>query len=467
MDAPSPAVAASPTESAARAVVRLALPAIATGLLSTLVFLADRVMLARHRQDELASMQLQGPLLWSVGSVFMAVCAGTVALVARSTGAGDLVRARAVARASLRLAAVLGLVVGGLGIALLEPLVLVFGPDDPALRGLSASYLRLTFASLPFEFVALSASMILAGSGDTRSPLFAGAIANLTNIAINALLIYGHDLPALGLHIPALGVRGAATGTAIAFVIEAVVLLRVLGRDQHPLGTRGWWRGGDPHGRPALRDLLQLGTPAVLERVLVHAGFLSYAKAVATLGAVAMAANQALITVESICFMCADGFGVAAATVMGQRLGRGDPSGAREGGGIALAMAVAAITSLGVTVWLTGGWTLPMFVPPGADGTALVALAAQALPLLALSQPGMTAGIVLSMGLRGVGDTRTPLLAATVGGLLIRVTLAWTFAIGLDMGLVGVWWASTIDWCVRATWLTIVFVRGRWTRIVI
>ncbi len=169
MDAPSPAVAASPTESAARAVVRLALPAIATGLLSTLVFLADRVMLARHRQDELASMQLQGPLLWSVGSVFMAVCAGTVALVARSTGAGDLVRARAVARASLRLAAVLGLVVGGLGIALLEPLVLVFGPDDAALRGLSASYLRLTFASLPFEFVALSASMILAGSGDTRS----------------------------------------------------------------------------------------------------------------------------------------------------------------------------------------------------------------------------------------------------------------------------------------------------------
>lgn len=446
-------------------VMRLALPAIATGLLGTLVFLADRVMLARFHQDALASMQLQGPLLWSVSSVFMALCAGTVALVARSVGAGDDARARAVARASLRLAALLGIVVAIVGIVFLDAIVVFFGPPEAHLRALSVDYLGVTFAGLPAAFIATAAAMILGGSGDTKTPLFAGLLANGTNIAINWVLIYGHDLG--GFEIPALGVRGAAIGTAIAFVIEALFLLAVLGRTEHRLCTAGWWHRSASVDQVARRDILRLSIPAALERVLVHTGFLAYAKAIAGLGATAMAANQALITIESICFMCADGFGVAAATVMGQQLGRGSPERARAGGRIAIGLAVATITIAGFVVWATGHLTLPRFVPPGEDGTALVATAAAALPLLAFAQPGMSASIVLAMGLRGAGDTRSPLWAAVAGGVVLRVSLAWGFVTFTDLGLVGIWWASLIDWTVRATWLAIVFHRGRWASIAV
>ncbi|HWB74987.1 MAG TPA: MATE family efflux transporter [Nannocystaceae bacterium] len=439
-----------------REVVRLAVPAIMTGLLGTAVFLADRMMLARHHGDALASMQLQGPLMWSIGSVFMATCAGTVALVARSTGAGDFVRARAVARASLRIAASLGLAVAVLGSIGLEQLVAFFGPAELALRELSHDYLGITLAALPASFVATSASMILAGSGDTRTPLFAGLLANGTNIALNAVLIYGNDL----LHVEPMGVRGAAIGTASAFTIEAIALLYVLGRPRHPLCIAGWLRVRD---REAVRDVLRISAPAVAERVLVHAGFLAYAKAITTLGPTAMAANQALITIESICFMCADGFGVAAATVMGQSLGRRDPAGAREGGAIAVGLAAISITTVGVLLWASGDWTLPWFVAPGEDGTALVGAAKSVLPLLAIVQPFMTAGIVLAMGLRGAGDTRSPLVAAIFGGLLVRVGLAWGLTVGLELGLVGIWWASTIDWIVRTIWLVAIFRRGAWT----
>lgn len=442
--------------------LRLALPAILTGLLGTAVFLADRLMLARYDEAALASMQVQGPLLWSITSVFMASCAGTVALVARSVGAGDASRAQAVARAALRLAASLGLGVAVVGIALLGPIVALFGPADAGLRALSSDYLTITFAALPATFVAAAASMILGGKGDTRTPLAAGLLANLSNIGINAVLIYGHDLGSI--HIPPLGVQGAAIGTAVAFVLEATFLLRVLGHREHPLCTAGWWRPKVAAiDRAARRDIVGLSIPAVAERVLVHAGFLAYAKAIATLGATAMAANQALVTVESICFMCADGFGVAAATVMGQSLGRGDPARAQTGGRIACGMAMATITGCGLAVWATGGWTLPVFVPPGADGSALVSTATEVLPLLALAQPGMSASIVLAMGLRGAGDTRSPLWAAIAGGLVLRVALAWGLVLGFDLGLVGIWWASTIDWSVRALWLWTVFRRGRWT----
>jgi putative MATE family efflux protein len=446
-----------------REVLRLAVPAIMTGLLGTAVFLADRMMLARYHGDALASMQLQGPLLWSISSVFMAVCAGTVALVARSTGADDLVRARAVARASLRLAAGLGIAVAVIGIAGLEPLVAFFGPPEPVLRRLSEGYLGITLAALPAAFVATSASMILAGSGDTRTPLLAGLLANGTNIAINWVLIYGTELGPL--HVDPLGVRGAAIGTAIAFAIEAIALLVVLSRARHPLCVAGLWHRIDPDDRTALRDVLRISAPALLERVLVHTGFLAFAKAITALGPAAMAANQALITIESICFMCADGFGVAAATVMGQALGRRDPAAARSGGTLAAVIGAVSITAVGVVLWLTGRWSLWWFVAPGDDGTALVATASAALPLLALAQPFMTAGIVLAMGLRGAGDTRSPLVAAILGGLLVRVVLAWELTAGLGFGLVGVWWASTIDWVVRTAWLVAVFRRGAWTRL--
>jgi putative MATE family efflux protein len=448
-------------------VLRLALPAIATGLLSTAVFLADRLMLARYHQDALASMQLQGPLLWSVTSVFMAMCAGTVALVARSTGAGDLARARAVARASLRLAFAIGVVVAVVGVVFLDPIVALFGPREPHLRALSASYLGITFAMLPATFVATSASMILAGWGDTRSPLFAGLLANAINIAINSVLIFGVDVGPL--HTPELGVQGAAIGTAVAFAIEAIVLLAILGRRTHPLCVAAMWRRSDPeHGKgdsTALRDVLRLGGPAVAERVVVHIGFLAYAKAITELGPLAMAANQALITVESICFLGADGFAIAAATVMGQRLGRGDPTGARHGGAAATWFATVSITVVGLVLWLTGRWTVPVFVAPGQDGTALVAVALGVLPLLALAQPFMTSSIVLAQGLRGAGDTRSPLVAAVFGGLAIRVSLAWVLGVTFDLGLVGIWWASTIDWVVRTAILVAIFRRGAWTKL--
>lgn len=456
----------APQSSVGREVVRLAIPAIASGLVGTLVFLADRMMLARWHRDGLASMQLQGPLLWSVTSVFIAACVGTVALVARSTGAGNLARARAVARASLRIAFVLGTIVAAIGLVVLEPLVVVFGPEQAHLRALSAAYLGVTIAALPLAFVATAAAMILTGSGDTRTPLLAGVVANGANIAINAALIYGIDIG--GVHIDALGVRGAAIGTAVAFGLEAVVLLTVLRRASHPLCIAGLvrppaaLREADARAR---REILALSLPAIAERVVVHAGFLAYAKAITTLGTTAMAANQALVTIESICFMCADGFGVAAATVMGQSLGADDRARARRGGAIATTMAVASLSVVGLAVWATGRFTLPVFVPPGTDDPELVATARAVLPLLALAQPFMTASIVLAQGLRGAGDTRSPLYVAIIGGLLVRVSLAWWLSVGLGLGLVGIWWASTIDWGVRTVLLGRAFVRGRWTRV--
>ncbi len=443
-------------------VLRLAWPAVLSSLVQTLVFLADRVMLGRYDQNALGSMQVQGPVLWSVFSVFFAGLVGTVALVSQNVGRGDLRAARATARIALAAGAALGLLVGG-GVGLLaEPIAVFFGPDDATVVGYATGYLRVASAGTAGLFVASTAAMVLQGYGDTRTPLVVGVFTNGLNILLDALLIFGADTP-LG-RIPELGVTGAAIGTSTAFVAEAVLLAGVLARRDHPIGLRrpALLPAGE-HARLA-RKMLRLAGPAVLDRLAIHVGFLAFVRVISSLGPRAMAANQALITLESICFLTADGFAVAAAAVMGQHLGAARTAGARRGTLLAVAMAVTVLSILGVSLWAAGPRLLAVFVPEGVPPEPLVETAAPCLVLLALAQPVMAIAVVVAQALRAAGDTRTPFVAALLGSLVVRVGAAHALAVGAGLGLVGIWWASTLDWSVRTVLLLGAFARGRWTR---
>lgn len=446
----------------AREVLRLTWPAVLTSFLQTLVFLVDRLLLGRYSQDALASMQVQGPLLWSTFSVFAGLCVGTVPLVARTIGGRDVERARAVARAALRLALVVGVGVAALGLVVTSPIVALIGPDGAALRSLSERYVSIALLGFPAMFVATTAALVLQASGNTRTPFLAGLVSNLVNVVASTLLIFGADLGRLG-RVPELGVSGAAVGSVLAFVLEAGLLLAALRQPSGSLALVPLWTGGDL--RRATRDILRISMPAVVERVVIHAGFLAYASVITSLGALVMAANQALITLESICFLSADGFGIAAATVVGQALGKGAPRDARLGGALGAGFAVVALTSLGAIIWATGPFALSAFVPSGGDGSKLVQEAMTAMPWLFLSQPFMATSIVLGQALRGAGDTRSPLLAAVLGGFLLRVGLAYHLGVQLGLGVSAVWMASTFDWMLRTALLGTIYWRGRWTRL--
>jgi MATE family multidrug resistance protein len=454
--------------SVAREVLRLTGPAVLTSLLQTVVFLADRVMLGRFSEDALASMQISGPVLWSVFSIFFGSMIGAIALIARSVGAGDHGRASAIARTSLRLAALVGLAVGLLGTAGAGWIADVMAPDEsPEITAIAADYMFVFFLGFPAVYVGAAGALVVNAGGDTRSTLRIGVVTNLVNLAINYALIYGHTIGPI--EIPALGAIGAAIGSVLAYVVESVLILRAL------RGRPGWLATISPlrvdqlfrleiteAERTIRRAILRLSGPALAERVVIHVGFLGFARVVTSLGDTAMAANQALITLESICFLAAEGFGVAAATVVGQYLGREDSTGSRRGGWLAAWTCAGVLGVLGLVIWASAPWTTRIFVPPDQPGTAMIAMALATMPILVLSQPFMAIAVVLGHGLRGAGDTRSPLLAAVIGGLLVRVVGALALARGLDLGLVGIWMATCCDWIVRTIILVRVFVGGRW-----
>lgn len=448
-----------------------------TGLLQTVVFLADRVMLGRYGEDSLASMQISGPVLWSVFSVFFGSMVGAVAMIARKVGAGDHARASEIARTLLRFAGVLGCGVALFGVASSGAIAAWMAPPDrPAIDALAHEYMAIFFMGFPLVYLGAAAALIANAGGDTRVTMRVGIVTNLVNVAINYVLIYGHTLGPL--EIPALGAGGAAIGSVVAYGVETVLLVRALRRSPH--ARDGFFATTcpivldelfvprvDERERETRRAIVRLSAPALAERLVIHAGYIAYAKIITGLGGAAMAANQALITLESICFLAADGFGVAAATVVGTYLGREEPGASRLGGWLATGSCAAVLGVLGVVIWASAPWTVWMFVPPelgGGEGggEAMVAMVLATMPLLVVSQPVMAAAVVLGHGLRGAGDTRSPLLASVLGGLVLRVSLALVVTQGLGLGLIGIWITTCCDWTLRTIILVTIFARGRW-----
>ncbi len=427
----------------AQEVRRLAVPAILHSLLQTLVFVVDRIMLGMHGEASLAAMQLGGALEWSLWSVFAAFEVGTIARVGFHVGAKQPAMARRAAWLSLGMAIAIGGVV-----ALATPLVLAILPRampnaSPAAIGEAQRYLGVTIAASPAVFVAMTSIATLQAGGDTKTPLAIGIVANVVHIALNRALILG-----VGDSVPALGARGAGISTTVTFVLEAVLATAALASTTRPVSLRRREGEAEPIGLP--RDeaarLAHVAMPAFLERALYHVGFVGYVVIIARLGDASMAANQALISVESICFLSADGFGIAAAALVAQKLGARAPDEAKRAARIAARDAVIALTSFGLLALLLRDAILPMF----SHDAEVLSIGRSAVPVLAAAQPFMAIGIVLAQSLRGAGRTREALGVSVVGAVIVRLSMTWFFAIGLKLGLVGVWMGSTCDWMVRS-----------------
>jgi multidrug resistance protein, MATE family len=437
-----------------REVRRLAVPAILNSLLMTMVLVVDRVMLGRHGEASLAAMQIAGPVEWTVWSLFSAFQVGSLARVGRFIGRGDRARATLTARVSLVIALLIGFSIAALTPVILE-LVQWGSPRASPEVALSArAYLSVTLAASPFVLVAATAATILQAAGDTKTPLLVGLCVNVVHVGLNRVLILG----AFG--IAAVGPKGCGISTAVTFAMDALVTTAVLALRRHPVSLRGVPHD-NVHARHEGRAIAKVAFPSLFERAIYHAGYLGFVAIIARLGDAPMAANQALISIEAVCFLSGDGFGVAAAALVAQSLGREDADGAFAFARRATEYAALMLTVLGVVAFVFRGSLLAVF----SSDTEVVGVGLRTIGILVVAQPFMAVGIVLGQSLRGAGDTRGALGVSAVGALGVRLVCTWLFALKLGMGLPGVWLGSTCDWVARSV-ILLGWGRGRIRRMV-
>lgn len=428
-------------------VLFLAAPAIGQYLLEALVFLVDRLMLGRYNGDALASMQISSTLIWGISSLLSSFSIGSISLVGRAIGSGDRALASATVRGSLLFAIVAGTIVSLLSLQGIETLVALFPNSDAKVQEAAIDYISILLPAMPLMLVTNFAATLLRASGNTRSPFLVALVSNGVNALINYFLIFGNW------GSPALGVRGAAIGSVAALAINAIVLIILLSRKKAVLTLRG--RGGE---KEAIARVLRIAWPAFGEEFVQHLGYFGYVAMLTALGSAAMAANQALISIELICFLAADGFGIASATIVAQYLGADRPHKANQGARWATILATVLLMLFSLFFWLIPDELLQIF----SHDSQIVAVGVPCLYIAAVAQPFMAISIVLGQSLRGAGDTKSAFYVACAGWLIVRLVATYLFTFVFNLGLIGVWLGSTCDWIVRSIVLAIVFLRGRW-----
>jgi MATE family multidrug resistance protein len=318
----------------------------------------------------------------------------------------------------------------------------------PEVAAPAASYLRiLNWGTLPLLIYG-GTRRYLQGVGQVRVVTVTFVGANLFNWLGNWVLIYGHW------GAPRMGVNGSALSTVIARLFMALSLLGFAWRYErqrgHPLFRH--WAGP---AAASIQKLVGLGAPAAAQ-ILLEVGAWNLATlAAGWLTPVALATHQIALNYAALTYMVPLGVGAAAAVSVGHAVGAGDPARARRAGWLALAlgtgfMLLAAVVFLVAPRPLIALYTTDAQVMAVAPGLLLLAAAFQIFDGIQTVSTG---------ALRGLGETRAPMLANLVGYWVLGLPLGLTLCFVLKWGIYGLWIGLTLALIVIASSLLL-----RWSR---
>lgn len=413
-----------------RRVWALAWPVIGENFLQTMLGIVDTILVASLGAAALAGVGSAQQVMFFVISALSALSVGSAVLVAQAVGSREWPRASRYAQQSILWSVVLGIPLALLGVFWAEGVVAIFGLEPDVAR-ISAEYLRVTMGTAVVLTTFTIGSGVLRGANDSRTPMLITALANVVNIALTYAMIYGKW------GLPAMGAVGSAWATFISRFLALSILLIVLWRGRNGVtirGLRGWLPDLD-----VARQVMSMGVPAALEQILISAGFLLQTVVVAQLGTSTLAAHRILFNAMSLSFLPGVGFGLAATSLVGQYIGAQQ----RNNGIIA-----ARIANMWALMWMGGMGILsaifaPQIIGLYSDDPNVITIGTNGLRVMALVQPMWSFILVQSGALRGMGNTRYPLLVNATG-IWGAVLMGALFTNVFSTGLVMVWTAFFI-----------------------
>jgi putative MATE family efflux protein len=420
-----------------REILRLALPALGALAAEPLYVLVDTEIVGHLGRPQLAALGLAGTVLGTAFTVFNFLTYGTTAVVARASGAGRPELAARLAAQALWLSLTIGTSLLIVCEVTASPLLRALGGHGHS-GDLAVLYFRIAAIGLPAALVALAGQGYLRGVSNLRRPLEIVVVANIANLVLELLFVYGFHW----------GVAGSAAGTAIAQVGMGVAFVVELLRP--PAESR----------RPRLsemRPLLRIGRQIFVRTAALLGSFLVAASVLARVGDVPLAAHQIAFELYVFLALILDAVAIAGQVIVGRMLGGADAIGARAA---ALRM-IAWATAIG-GVFMVGLLALEPWLPRVfSNDPAILDAAGSIWVLFALMQPLAGAVFALDGILIGAGDTSFlmwSMLAAALGVFLpIALVSLWA-----GFGIVGVWIGLDALIAARLIMLGTRFAGGRW-----
>jgi MATE family multidrug resistance protein len=435
-----------------RTSARLAAPLIAGHVSSGLIGFVDAVIAGHHGTATLAAVSIGTALFWLPLLVPMGTLIALPASVSQLDGAGRRGEIAPLFRQAMWLAVALGAVMFAFLSAI--PLALETMGIAPEIRPGAAAFVHGIRWGVPALALYLCMRYLCDGLHHTVPTMVVGFGGLVLLVPLGYAMAFGVD----GL-LPEMGAGGLGIASGLVMWVQALAMAAYLLRTRrfHDLHLFGHL---EPPRAAPIRDLLVTGLPIGLTWLMEGGLFVATALVIGRLGEVPSAAHQIAINVSSLCFMVPMALAEATTVRVGHAVGRGDRDGLRRAAFAGYALVVMTQLTTGSGLFLANDAIAGLYT---ADA-AVAALAATLLLMAATFQ--FPDGIqVLSIGaLRGLKDTRRPMLIAALAYWGIGMPLGAVLGLGVGaftpaMGPKGMWIGLIAGLTVAALLLSTRFVR--------
>ena len=427
----------------------LALPIVAGQISQNVINLVDTAMVGVLGPSALAAVGLAAFANFMAVAAVMGLSSGVQAMAARRKGEGRDSEMAAPLNGGLLFALAYCLPMS-VTLFALTPDIFPYLNADPAVVEEGVPYLQARLVGM----VAVGMNFAFRGywNGVSLSRIYLRALLTMhaANVVLNYALIFGN------FGFPALGTLGAGIGTAIAtflgtayYAVQGYRLARGSGFCQTLPDD------------PTMTTILRLAIPSSVQQTLFAAGLTTLFWIIGQIGTHELAAASVLINLVLVAILPGVGLGLAAASLAGQALGRGDPEDAYRWGWDVVKVAAVVM----------GGVGLPMLIIPDIILAGFihdqVALDLARLPLRLIGAAIIVdaVGTVFLNGLMGVGASRQTMIVGTVSLWCLFLPAAWLAGPVLGLGLIGVWTCFIAYRAIQAAILVVLWENRGWTRI--
>jgi putative MATE family efflux protein len=431
-----------------RALGLLAIPMMLEMAMESIFAVVDIAFVSRLGTDAVAAVGITEALITVLYAIAIGLGMGITAMVSRRIGAGDTTGAAQVTGQSIWVGVLLSVVIGVFGVIYARDLLVIMGASDSVVEqgaGFTAVLLGGAF-SIVYLFTLNAA---FRGAGDATVALRSLWLANGINIVLDPCFIFG-----LG-PFPEMGVTGAAVATTIGRGVGVAYQLWYL------MNGRGRIAFAREHLRfvPSLAwRMIRISFGGVGQFLIATSSWIGVMRIVAMFGSPSIAAYTIALRMMEFVFLPAWGLGNAAATLVGQNLGAGQPERAEKSTWQAAKFNAAFMSFAGIFLLVFAETITGWFT----NEPEVLQIGTNCMRILGIGFPMYAVGMVVMQAMNGAGDTETPMTLNVICFWIVQIPLAFMLATKSPLEASGAFIAIVVSESLLTILSIIVFRRGGW-----
>ena len=432
-------------ESLFKSVAYLAWPAVASTMFSIVFEVVDMFWVGRLGAVPVAALSAASFCVWTLRALALTVATGALAVVSRRVGEGRPEEVTRAAKGAIYTTVIFAALVA------VPTLPILFRIFDwiqvaPEVGDLAQHYTLIFLSGIFFVFLMVTGEHVIRGMGDTRRPMVITGIALLLNAVLDPLFIFVFKL----------GLAGAAYATVLSQFVGCVLMVRLMVR-RLPQPWHEAVVAGAGFLTKHFNRLVRIGLPVSLSGAAFSSIYLGLTWVISHFGTAPLAALGIGHRLEAFPYFISLGFSMTAATLVGQNLGAGQPERARQSVTLTIEIATGVLAVFAGAFLLFGPQLYGIFI----SDPEVIRQGVAYIRIVAVFEIFLAAEVILEGAFAGAGDTKPPFIVIFPLTLL-RIPLAYLFAIHWDMGITAVWWVVSGTTFLKGTLLFLWFRRGNW-----